>query len=396
MLYQVCPNLLQLNLSSTSITKLPDTLGQSSRLESLNLAYCRKLEKLPKSIGQLKALKNLFLTFCESLKDLPDSIGTLSNLNQLRALGCKSLVKFSSSISPLSNLIELNIEFSNQGTNIDGKIGECWTRLRRLVSFNCHGLGSILDYGAFKSLESLQLNCSTLIELPESIGLLKCLRKLYLHNCEMLQCFPNSIGNLEMLQSLNLCGGEQLERLPETLCALSNLEYLAIQKCSIKKLPKSIGQLSQLYSLCINQCKNLQKLPTSIRQLKSLMDFQLLDCGSIEAMGALTTLQGLPLWGNTSVTKLPPSLGIVSTLTVHGSRASFDCFRSLFLKTCRVWEDDENGFLRAYQNTSTGLSLLLRCEEVRIPPWSELSEHRLCSSLLDVKLHLTRLKVLLC
>ncbi|KAG0583656.1 hypothetical protein KC19_3G152600 [Ceratodon purpureus] len=188
------PNLLQLNLQGcTSITRLPNSIGQSSQLQNLNLRDCNKLKILPKSIGQLKRLPYLNLVGCSSLKGLPesigqasglhhvdlsgctklknlpesigqlqqlqhlelygcrsltampDSIGALSNLKTLHAQGCTSLVKLPPSIGLCSRLEWLWVGASAEcQTFSDGHIGEAWSRLYHLHLCNCGGLGSLL------------------------------------------------------------------------------------------------------------------------------------------------------------------------------------------------------------------------------------------------------------
>ncbi|KAG0583595.1 hypothetical protein KC19_3G148200 [Ceratodon purpureus] len=411
------PNLLQLNLQEcTSITRLPNFIGQSSQLEVLNLGDCIKLKILPKSIGQLKRLQYLTLWGCSSLKGLPesigqasglhhvylgrctklkklpesigqlqqlqslilfgctsltaipDTIGALSNLKRLHAQGCTSLVKLPPSIGLCSRLQELWVDASAEcQTSSDGHIGEAWSELRSLELRNCGGFGSLLAYGAFKSLTSLTLEDNTVTELPESIGLLMSLTFLEIA-CERLHCLPNSIGDLKLLDRLSLRRCDNLKRLPKTLGGLTSLKTLWIDRCSIRKLPRSIGQLSGLRRLEMEGCKNLQKLTISIRKLAGLRRFMLRGCGSVRAMGALTTLQGLPMWGTTSVTELPASLGLVSILVAYGDNldATLDSGYTRFVGTRQVLEEDESGFLKAYHDESRGVTSLVRgIHEVR-------------------------------
>ncbi|KAG0605125.1 hypothetical protein M758_9G033700, partial [Ceratodon purpureus] len=267
------PNLLQLNLQEcTSITRLPNSIGQSSQLQTLNLWDCKKLKILPKSIGELKRLQYLHLRGCSSLKGLPESIGqasglhhvylggctklknlpesigllqqlqllnleectsliaipdcigALSNLGSLHAEGCTSLMKLPPSIGLCSSLFSLCVEASAEcQTFTDGHIGEAWSRLQYLELRNCGGFGSLLAYGSLKSLIQLKLEDSTVTELPESIGLLTELWWLGIA-CERLQCLPNSIGDLKLLQSLKLRRCDNLKRLPKTLGGLTRLE----------------------------------------------------------------------------------------------------------------------------------------------------------------------------
>lgn len=165
---------------------LPDTLGQAFQLRSLELDNCIKLKKLPNSIGQLKELKNLNVCSCTSLRTLPDTIGALSNLQTLYAYNRTSLVELPISIRFFSCLRTL---WSGANTECqtfsEGNIEEAWTQLPSLRLFDCHGLGSLLNYGALKSLEDFALH-DNLTKLPKSIGLLICLQTLTIE-CERLQ-----------------------------------------------------------------------------------------------------------------------------------------------------------------------------------------------------------------
>jgi Leucine-rich repeat (LRR) protein len=153
-----------------------------------------------------------------------------------------------------------------------------------------------------------------------------------------------------------------LKKLPKSLGALTSLKELDIDHCSIQKLPRSIGQLSQLQTLTMKRCKNLQKLSTSIKNLQGLQRFSLQDCGNIEAMGALTILQGLPIWGSTSITTLPASLGIALILEVYGDNLKLSQYYSYqqIVGTSQLLEEDESGFLEAYHNKSGGKTSLVR------------------------------------
>lgn len=80
-------------------------------------------------------------------------------------------------------------------------------------------------------------------------------------------------------------------------------------------------------------------------------------------MGALTTLQGLPIWGSTSITSLPATLGIALDLIVHDRTDLPWNYFQLFVGTSQVLEEDESGFLKAHQNeTSAVTSCLLQRE----------------------------------
>ena len=82
--------LTSLNLSG-SLAALPDAIGELKALTMLDLAYCSRLTELPAAIGELGALETLILRKCSGLKALPDSIGKLGALSTLELKGCPSL-----------------------------------------------------------------------------------------------------------------------------------------------------------------------------------------------------------------------------------------------------------------------------------------------------------------
>lgn len=89
-------------------------------------------------------------------------------------------------------------------------------------------------------------NCNIKI-LPESIGNLTRLRKLYLENNELVS-LPRSIGRLEKLERL-IVNRNNLRRIPDTIGNLSSLRILNLQSNQLESLPSSIGKLSRLYVL---------------------------------------------------------------------------------------------------------------------------------------------------
>ena len=73
--------LRSLDLSLTSISALPDSIGQLTELQSLGLRFTN-ISALPDSIGQLAKLRSLDLSHT-SISALPDSIGQLAKLRSL-------------------------------------------------------------------------------------------------------------------------------------------------------------------------------------------------------------------------------------------------------------------------------------------------------------------------
>eukprot|EP00729_Bicosta_minor_P032604 gene32604-biopygen22388 len=76
-----------------------------------------------------------------------------------------------------------------------------------------------------------------------------------------LETLPDSLGKLTHLKTLNLEECETLETLPETVVAgLVNLKELNLRNCKkLKQLPQSIAKLTKLKTLKLYNCKTLAK-----------------------------------------------------------------------------------------------------------------------------------------
>ena len=123
--------------------------------------------------------------------------------------------------------------------------------------------------------------------LPESIGQLKQLQKLYIHHNE-LSALPESIGHLKQLRQL-FVDDNQLTTLPESIGHLKHLQWFFANYNQLSTLPESIGQLSQLQSLTVVN-NQFSALPESLL-----------------ALAEAGTLRGLYLHGN-DLLGIPPEI----------------------------------------------------------------------------------------
>ena len=89
---------------------------------------------------------------------------------------------------------------------------------------------------------------SNMIGLPESIGDFIHLRYVDL-SCTKIESLPNSVCKLYNLQTLDLSGCEFLVMLPTNMRKLVNLRHLDISRTSIKKMPIQMGGLKHLRTL---------------------------------------------------------------------------------------------------------------------------------------------------
>ncbi|GKF16628.1 TMV resistance protein N-like protein, partial [Tanacetum coccineum] len=105
-----------------------------------------------------------------------------------------------------------------------------------------------LHFGMPPNLVELILVSNRLIYLPDSICMSKHLKYLRIQHCDHLGKLPEDIGRLECLEKLYLWS-ESIKNLPDSFCMLKHLKYLEIRCLFLEKLPEDIGQLKCLERL---------------------------------------------------------------------------------------------------------------------------------------------------
>jgi Leucine-rich repeat (LRR) protein len=160
----------------------------------------------------------------------------------------------------------------------------------------------------------LGLNGEKLTSLPDSIGQLRSLQHLYLHN-NQLSSLPDTIGNLKLLKQLNL-SSNTLTSLPNTIGNIDSLQTLILSRNNLTILPNLIGNLIVLQHLELAN-NMLSSLPETIGQLKKLETLVLHDNRLTtlpQTIGYLNALQNLVLFNN-ELTTLPETISALKKLT---------------------------------------------------------------------------------
>ncbi|XP_057989929.1 disease resistance-like protein DSC1 isoform X2 [Hevea brasiliensis] len=210
-------------------------------------------------------------------------------------------------------LVELRMPLSNLSDLWNGD--EALGNLKLLDLTNSLKLTRVPELSRFPNLEVLRLGgCISLIEIPSSIGELKCLKDINLNRCSKLHSIPQSISNLKSLTVLNMSQCLNVTELPENIGDLEFLETLYIFHSGIKALPSSINQLENLVSLSCIGCKGLTLPP--LTGLSRLQRMTLDDCGIIEipqSLGLLVSLTSLSLTEN-NFESIPASIKQLSEL----------------------------------------------------------------------------------
>ncbi|KAH9782230.1 ADP-ribosyl cyclase/cyclic ADP-ribose hydrolase [Citrus sinensis] len=220
-----------LDLYECGIEDMPLSIECLSKLNSLDIHNCTRLEYIKSSIFKLKSLKHIEISSCSNLKRFPE---ISSSCNREGSTGIEKL--------PLSELYQLELKNSS--------------RLESLPS-------------SLSILKSLQIRgCPKLEILPDELGNLKALEELRVEETA-IRGIPESLGQLSSLAFLYL-NYNNLERIPESLGQLSSLEVLHLKGNNLERIPESIRHLSKLKSLDISYCEWLHTLPELPRNLYHL------------------------------------------------------------------------------------------------------------------------------
>ncbi|KAL4354634.1 hypothetical protein GQ457_06G022660 [Hibiscus cannabinus] len=238
-----------------------DNKRESNKLLNLSVDAFTEMKKL-------RLLKVLCLTNC-------DDINYLSN--ELRLLDWKGCpLRFLPSSFQPDNLVALLLSYS--------RIEQLWKEARplyKLKVINLEGSQNLIktpDFTMAPGLEILILEgCRKMVDVHPSIGFLKRLKFLNLKGCKSLRNLPSKIG-MESLETFILSCCSDLQRFPEIDGKMECLLKLYLNGTSIEELPSSIGKLSSLVLLNLEDCHNLVSLPSTIGGCTSLKSLNLSGC----------------------------------------------------------------------------------------------------------------------
>lgn len=266
---------------------------------------------------------------------LPLGISRFSELKKLCISGCPKLTALPWTLGRIGSLVELDVD----AQSLPETLGEL-CNLKDLSSSCDVPLPESL--GRLSKLEKLYIGCCNLLALPESLGNLSLLKELFCEEVSLLT-LPNSLSGLTNLVRLELYDCDSL-KLPESVRGLVNLTYLDFMNydsskdpagvpdgiwdlVNLKELdlsgnlgeaPEALGNLSNLRSLFFCSCL-FAALPDSLGQLGLLEVLDLGTCKSLatlpETVGNLRNLKTLDLNGCEALATLPTSFSGLEALT---------------------------------------------------------------------------------
>lgn len=235
-------NLMTISLEGcTKLLNVRDLLNCASHLKSLqvlNLSGCPYIDKFPKIPGTMRQL-NLSKT---EIKEVPSSIEHLSSLKALVLRDCKRIVSIPTTICKLESLRSLDLSGSSMLKNFP----------------------EILE--PMNELVNLDVSRSAIKELPSSIGNLVKLQNLKEY-CSKLELGPKSINTFSRLSSLEILNlnGSTVEELPTSFKQLSKLSWLFLSHCkNLKSLPELPPFIEKLLA---DNCTSLETVSRSRTRL---------------------------------------------------------------------------------------------------------------------------------
>ncbi|XP_059623794.1 probable disease resistance protein At5g66900 isoform X1 [Cornus florida] len=228
---------------------------QLPEVKVLILNFWTKNYSLPELMEKMDQLKVLIITnygFCPAKLSNSLLLGSLSSLKRIR-LENISVSFLSKSTLQFTNLQKISL--------IMCEIGDAFK--------NC----TIDMPHMFPNLLEIDIDCCIdLVELPEGLCDLPCLKKISITKCHDLEALPEGFGRLTSLEMLRLHACTSLLGLPESIGSLHELRVLDISDClSMSELPMGIGGLCGLKKLDVRGCE-FHKLPPSVKDLWQLKD----------------------------------------------------------------------------------------------------------------------------
>lgn len=226
-------NLKKLYLNNNHLTSFPEVLVGLQQLRELHLGT-NKISTIPASIGQLQSLRLLDLA-SNKLRSLPDSITSLDQLTDLR-LHMNQLKQLPTTIGNLAALEFLDLaSWKNQLTHLPDSFAAL-KQLKRLSLTSAKPWRYLEPLFECTQLESLNLGLAEATPLPPQISQLQQLRSLEIYGSRStLERLPDQIGSLTKLTRLFIYDTHHLKHIPDSIQQLSQLKSLQIVGHSIPK-----------------------------------------------------------------------------------------------------------------------------------------------------------------
>ncbi|PWA36506.1 disease resistance protein (TIR-NBS-LRR class) family [Artemisia annua] len=266
------PNVERLTLSyCMNLVEVHESLGFLKRLVHLEMSYCLQLKCLS-SRFEMKSLETLILNCCLALERLPEFSPCMDKLSHMEVLNCTKIEELTSSIKYLSNLSHLDLSDCFSLKNIPNSVCE----LNCLISLslnNCPGLQILPDeFGRMEKLQELR------VALPASFNAqvltnFCSLKKLDISGSQIgNKDFPVNLYEISSLEELIMTGNKELLELPESISRLPCLKHLDISECDeLQKVHRLPSGIQLLRASCCGSLRKIENLSEEYECLYSIL-----------------------------------------------------------------------------------------------------------------------------
>ncbi|KAJ8628500.1 hypothetical protein MRB53_021807 [Persea americana] len=356
-----------LNLSSTNIKSLPNSVSNLKNLRALILNWCSDLEEVP-SLEELGELRVLDLTGTK-IQELPSGVKVMVYLQRLHLDWTGELHLFPAGIIPrLSHLEELTMYKSewkwSSKTGEGARIEEILTSPRLVIlNIEFEELSDFLQHAKSNKWQMMKRFCLSVgrSHLP----------------------FPSNESVVQISLG-SLIGEENPLLLPDTT------QWLIISDCQISSLWHFTRLLkkSELYHCEINFCKNMKYLMAEeeplLPDIKELsitgIPELLVLCQGIPSPDALKSLESLEVYKCDKLKYLLPARLL----------QQLRCLKSVKVKRCGqmkeiVGEEEETGITREDDNNAMLILSQLQSSEIeRLPELKGICSRVLICNALEI------------
>ncbi|KAL8510880.1 hypothetical protein ACS0TY_017628 [Phlomoides rotata] len=247
-------SLTTINIDSNPISGfLPKSIGLGNMtlsLEQFTAHSCGFVGRLPDEIGNLTKLLSLNLGYNDLTGSVPTVLGSLKNLQKLDLYGNK----FQGAVEVLCNLEKLfSVDLSEN--RFVGRIPGCFGSLSKLTEIN-------LAFNEFNS------------SIPSSLWSKEWIQKMNLSNNFLDGSLPLEFGSTKTLRELDLSGNQISGKIPSTISELQSLIHLSLSDNKMDGLiDESLSDLKDLQYLDLSQNKFSGLIPESLEELAYLTYF---------------------------------------------------------------------------------------------------------------------------
>ncbi|RXH97887.1 hypothetical protein DVH24_010212 [Malus domestica] len=295
-------SLCYLEWSGYPLDSLPSTFSPENLVE-LHMPYSTVEKELWKEEQILVNLQVIDLWGCSNLTEVPNLSGS-PKIVDINLGNCRSLVEIPSYFQHLDKLTRLDLKDCSSLKYLPEMPGNI-----QYLNLECSGIKELPEsVWSNENISYLNLRqCKDLKKLPSSWCKLKNLEKLDLYSCYNVENLPeiwepmeqlkslslrgtavtelsSSICKLKYLESLDLTRCSRFSKFPEIFKPMEHLVYLSLEFTGVEMLPSSIGNLNRLQDLNLSRCMQLKDVPTSIYSLTNLKRLDFKFCRRLEKL----------------------------------------------------------------------------------------------------------------